>query len=296
MAPMKQQPITDGSLSEAEAIRMVRGLGGQETRQHPREHQQHRNLLSCAVENEVIPRLLTASRLRTLAMLEEMPVAITDEHVDAMVQLVLEGKQSEATSYVESLQKGGVPAHRLFLDLLAPAARKLGKLWEDDSCDFTDVTMGVMRLRNVMHLIGTALENECQPGPFAPRILLFQAPGEQHGFGLAMVAHFFRAAGYAVHCETAPSAASLVTLVASESFGVAGVSVACTDHLPAVTRLLAEMRRASRNPRLGIMAGGSAFALQPIQPGDIGADFAASDGLQAVEDAQALLARLALER
>jgi methanogenic corrinoid protein MtbC1 len=292
---MKPQPITDGSLTESEAIRMVRGLDFPQTRAQPKE-QQRKAVLARALENEVIPRLLTANRMRQLAALEETQGDITQEHVDALVQLVLQAKQAEAIAYVDALQTKGLPAYRLFLDLLAPAARKLGELWEEDSCDFADVTMGVMRLRNVMRLIGAALETECAPDPAAPRVLLFQAPGEQHGFGLAMVTHFFRTAGFSVHTETAPSADDLVALVAREWFVLAGVSVACPDHLPAVTQLLAGMRGASRNRQLGIMAGGNAFAQQPMLAGEIGADLVATDGLQAVNEAQALLARLADEQ
>ena len=39
------------------------------------------------------------------------------------------------------------------VDLLAPAARLLGEYWEDDRCDFVDVTMGLWRLQEVVHEI-----------------------------------------------------------------------------------------------------------------------------------------------
>jgi methanogenic corrinoid protein MtbC1 len=289
---MKPQPITDGTFSESEAMRMVQGLGVPQTHAKPKD-QRRQAVLSRALEDEVIPRLLTANRLRELAALEENSGGITEEHIDALVQLVLQG---EATAYVEALRAKGLPAHLLFLDLLAPAARKLGQLWEEDSCDFADVTLGVMRLRHVMRVLGAALESETVASPAAPRVLLFQAPGEQHGFGLAMVTQFFSAAGFRVRTEPAPASAELLALVAGEWFGLAGVSVACADHAPAVGQLLADMRRVSRNQRLGIMAGGNAFAMQPALGREIGADLTATDGLQAVNDARALLARLANEQ
>ena len=50
-------------------------------------------------------------------------------HVDAATAAGLRGR--------------GVSVEALYVHLLAPAARHLGELWEDDRCHFADVTVGM---------------------------------------------------------------------------------------------------------------------------------------------------------
>ena len=99
-----------------------------------------------ALESEVIPRLLQAHRQ---ADPREQPadrdVAPTEAEVRAFAQLVLARDDRPATELVESLQGRGVSVEGLFLHLLAPAARHLGALCDQDLCDFTEVTIGVGR-------------------------------------------------------------------------------------------------------------------------------------------------------
>jgi hypothetical protein len=48
-----------------------------------------------------------------------------------------------ALAILRSLAERGATAHELCLDLLAPAARRLGEMWNTDCCDFTDVTIAL---------------------------------------------------------------------------------------------------------------------------------------------------------
>ena len=57
---------------------------------------------------------------------------------------------SAACAYVESLLARRVTPSAVYLDLLTPAARQLGAMWDEDRCDFTQVTVGLMRLQQVM--------------------------------------------------------------------------------------------------------------------------------------------------
>ena len=74
-----------------------------------------------------------------------------------------------------------------------------------------------------------------------------------------------------------------------------GFSLACDSRLDALAAMIHEIRRASRNPALGVLVGGRVFAEQPELAVLVGADATATDGQQAVLKAEALLGLLARE-
>ncbi len=95
-----------------------------------------------------------------------------------------------------SLKERTDAADRAFLLLLAGAARRFGELWEADLCDFVDVTIGLRQLHLLLSTVSSEVEAEVDIAPDARRVLLLPAPGETHGFGIAMVQYSFRAAGW----------------------------------------------------------------------------------------------------
>ena len=67
----------------------------------------------------------------------------------------LSGDDSAAVAYVERLAGDTVPrSSTIFLDLLAPTARRLGEMWETDTTDFANVTLAVSRLQRIMRHLG----------------------------------------------------------------------------------------------------------------------------------------------
>ncbi len=262
-------------------------------------------VLARAVEDEVIPRLLKAcetfhsqpaqpaEQLQPAQSADQLQPAPMTEDVAALTEVLLTGTQPQATAFVEHMQGSGVSGESLFLHLLTPAARKLGAMWADDDCDFTDVTIGMLRLANVMRVVAHAFEAEAAPVLRGPRALLVQAPGEQHGFGIAMVACFFRRAGWNVLCEPMADSVSLIALVQREWFSLVGLSLACSDKLENLAADIRAIRAASRNPAIGIMVGGFVFTERPQLADMVGADCTATDARRAVQQANALVSQLA---
>ena len=131
---------------------------------------------------------------------------------------------------VEQLLCRGVRLERIFLDLLAPVARKLGEFWEEDRCTFADVTLGLARLHQVLHEIGRR--------GFHPNVLnakrrayFVPSPGEQHTFGLSMLEEFFLHAGWETASNHSASASTIVETAAAQRLDVIGFSVGCKEHL-----------------------------------------------------------------
>ena len=165
-------------------------------------------------------------------------------------------------------------------------------MWKEDLCDFTQVTTGLWRLQQVLRELSSAFHDEVvglDPNRYA---LLVPAPGEQHTFGLVMVAEFFRRAGWGVWSGTPESMADLLAMVRGEWFAVVGFSVATGSRLEALAAGIRRVRRASRNRNIGVMVGGPLFVEHPDLVAQVGADATASDGRQAVLNAAELLERL----
>ena len=253
-----------------------------------------RDILARTVEFDVIPHLLL---MRTPAAATAV-AAITEANVADLAVLTLGIHEQATGAFVSALRAQGVAAEALYLELLAPVARRLGEWWEQDICDFTQVTTGLWRLQSAMRDLSPAfLSSACftsaprQGQAPKPRILLVPLPGEQHTFGLSMVYDFFVRAGWNAWSGPVSSSADLAAIVRSQWVDVLGFSLACDERLDAAQAEIAAVRRASRNPGLAVIVGGPPFVVSPGLAACIGADGTAGDGLQAVAAANALLKR-----
>ena len=87
--------------------------------------------------------------------------------------------------FVNNLIESGVPREEIFLDLLANAARHFGELWESDEWDFSDVTIGLCRIHELLrkHSVLHNPESFWHGGEGQHRILLATACGDQHILG-----------------------------------------------------------------------------------------------------------------
>jgi len=295
---MRQQPITDDSFTEAEAMRIMRALYVTQTQKGGPPDA--RDVLARTVEDEVIPRLLKARGLPQPSPSAPGAAELGPQHVSELVRLLLTGTQPQVSAYIEGLQVCGVGPDALMLDLLTRTARRLGEMWEEDLCDFTEVTLGVTRLNNVLRLICAAFvevpQGPPQPALGAPSALLVQAPGEQHGLGLSMVVHFFRRAGWNVRAEPQTEAQGLIDLVSHTWFDMVGMSVSCSDRMDRLAACIAKLRQASCNPSIAIMVGGPPFIEQPLLVAMVGADSTAADARLAVETAHALISKVGQQR
>ena len=280
MRTMGQLLAAQDYQSEADALGVAR-LQGLRARD-----QRRRAILTRTVQLDVIPRLLTAYN----APAPIVPALVVDPtHVAELVGLVLGRGEPAAIAYVEAMRERGAGAEAIYLDLLAPAARRLGVMWEEDTCDFTEVTVGLWRLQNAMRELSPSFLDQRTSRTDGPRILLVPLPGESHTFGLSMVHEFFRRAGWNAWSGPIESSAELAAMVQAERVDVVGFSLACDERLETVYQEIRNIRRASRNPGLNVMVGGPPFVANPLLAAELGADGTATDGRQAVAQAQALV-------
>lgn len=237
-------------------------------------------VLAKAIQHEIIPRLMLAHRAPEECQMPPSAAAnaVSPEEVARFANLILTRSEAQALETIESMCIKGAPIESIYLDLLAPAARYLGELWEEDLCDFTDVTIGLGRLQKMLHELSGQFEKYKHPVSNGLRILLVPAPGEQHTFGLAMVAEFFQRDGWNVTGGPYELHDDPVSLVKRQKYDVVGFSLATEIQLQDLTDCIRAVRRASQHAGVCIMVGGPLFACDPGLLEHVGADLLVSDG------------------
>lgn len=242
--------------------------------------------LSRIVELEIIPRLMMMHS--TMPLLDRPPLpalVLTVEHVHTLARLAVEGDAESASSYARALLDAGASQEQVFLDLLAPCARWLGELWDDDRYDFSQVTIGLWRLQRVLHEQGSRFNQVVRPDADSHRALLAAVPGAQHTFGVVMAAEFFSRAGWDVDCEPKATWPDLQTRLNRNWFDMFGLSIATGDSIPHVASAILDMRSASANPQIFVMVGGPMAAELPDLAALCGADAMACEANSAVNAA-----------
>lgn len=247
-------------------------------------------LLSEAVTQDIIPRLVGAHPPLAVPARAPQP-QVSEQEVLAFADLVLQADEASLRERVQALRERGIAHHRILLDLLMPVATHMGRLWEHDLCDFHDVTLAVGRLQRLLrhpHAEPTSAQNE---GRCPRRILLGTCQGEQHTFGVSMVAEFFHQAGWDVTISFLGTDLSPVQLAREQWFDVAGLSLGSDALLPEFVRLIEGLRSASVNRDLSIIAGGAMFALHPSYAHQLRVDAVITDASHAPSQAEQLLTR-----
>lgn len=242
--------------------------------------------LTRTIESEVIPRLVRQHREDGGAVVAGRP---SPQEVEGFVQALVDDAPSAVDEAVAAFRRRGMSVETLYMALLAPAARELGRQWEEDLCDFATVTVGLGRLQRLLRQLSPAFGAEVEHPSSGRRVLLSQPLAEQHMFGLAMVAEFFRRDGWDVLGGVAGVGIDAVAWARRDWFDVAGYSVGSELHLPWLKDGIAQLRRSSRNRALVVLVGGPLFTLHPDLYREVGAD-ATTDGRNAPRLAETMLA------
>jgi methanogenic corrinoid protein MtbC1 len=243
-------------------------------------------LLKQTIEMEIIPHLLWAQRAHEAgAPAVQIPGHPSESDVAAFVELLIADDMERCRTVADRVivLTGGRDA--LLQELLTPAAQLLGEMWKRDICDFTTVTLGVFRLDQIMKETASIGADDYLPAAHDRTILLTPAPGEQHSFGVNMVADVFREGGWCVRSGPEVSRPKLISLVAEEWFDVVGLSVTAERALKGLPGCIRAVRQASCNRHLGVFVGGRAILEHPERAIFLGADTVSNDPRQALAQA-----------
>lgn len=246
--------------------------------------------LSRTIEAEIIPRLMLAHCSPAEAVAESEAEAQVPSAAEELAALAIGPDPDAALDFIRRARAGGMTLEVAYLELLTPAARHLGALWEADLCPFTEVTVGLWRLQRVMHELGATFQSDAEAGLSPRRGILVPVPGSQHTMGWFMLSQFFLRAGWDINGDAMYTAEDLVETVRADDYDLVGFSLGTETQVPMLRSVILRIRKASRNRRIVVMIGGPIVLSCPGLVNDVGADATAPDAPRAVALAESLVA------
>jgi MerR family transcriptional regulator, light-induced transcriptional regulator len=260
-----------------------------------------REQLDLLIQGEIIPRLMMALGTGKAApeVSDDLIPTINQSTVDDFASLMRRQDTSAADAFVVSLRESGINLDQIYLELMAPAARALGEMWDDDKADFVEVTLALSRLHRMVRATAGEPLGADDTRPLAATnlsVLLAPTPGETHTFGLTLLGEYFRQGGWDTVVDPALSRDKLVTLVRRNTFDVVGLTLAHERLVPELVDTISELRQASARKALVIMVGGAVFANKLVSVADVNADGWAVDARGAVRTATKLVAQISEQR
>ena len=266
-----------------------RDSGDSESRAVPRARRIA--LLNRVVAAEILPRLALAKQAAARKQAENLGASVSLANAtNQLVRLLLSGDDAGAGDFVAALREAGASAEVLYIGVLSEAARGLGVLWEEDRCDFVKVTIALGRLQQIARSLSPGFQTGAVKASGVYSILLLPASGDQHTFGLVILAEFFQRAGWHVGGGPLSSGPDAAVLARDTWFDVVGFSVGSIAHVEILAKSIRRLRELSRNPAVFVMVGGPLILTRPELLTHFGADATASDAPDAVHQANVLVA------
>lgn len=245
---------------------------------------------------DVAARYLDAGR-RRLATRPAPPPSFLDaaapygDLARAYLEALLDGARHEAGRLVLDAAAGGVPVRELYLHVLQPSQREIGRLWQVNQITVAQEHYCTAATQVVM--------SQLYPLVFAtPRIgrtlVATCVAGDLHEIGARMIADFLEMEGWDTFYlgANAPTA-DVVSTVRDRRADLLAISATMTAYVGEVRALIAAVRSDVATAGVKILVGGSPFNVAPDLWRQVGADAVAADAASAVTAAADLVPRTA---
>jgi methanogenic corrinoid protein MtbC1 len=173
----------------------------------------------------------------------------------------LAGDRTEAVRLlVEEGLHSGVSAADLLLEVIQPAQREIGRLWQENKVSIAQehLATGISQL---------ALARICQESPRAGQlgktVVVACVEGETHEMGARIAADFLEMAGFRVRYLGANVPTdSLLDMIKDSSPDLVALSVTISFHASALCDAIARIQKAT-DGKLPILVGGHIFEWDP---------------------------------
>ncbi len=263
---------------------------GMDTAPSPRSNERLARL-ERTIENELIPRLLTGHRVGPVspALASAVARTLSADDATAFLEAVRGNDDQAAGEFIRRVLSEGASIDAIYLDLMGSSARHLGTMWENDDCDFVEVTVAVGRMQRVMREISQVFVTDAQQDPTVGSVLLTCVPDEQHTLGIIMVGEFLLRDGWRVMIGAPWTEGDLLAMVGAEWYDVVGFSAGSESKLSSLRREIRRVRSASKNPNIRVMVGGPLFYGNASLAESVGAHGVARTAAEAPLIARALL-------
>lgn len=193
--------------------------------------------------------------------------------LESFADLLLNRPPAAALEAAEELVQNGTTGRALYLDVLAPALRIVGKRWQAGVATVAQEHLATATVKAIMARVSplpVALP------PVGRRILLACTDIELHDVGLRMVGDFLEADGWLTYYLGASTPnRDLASLVDQVHPDAVGLSTTLDTHLPLAKAAIGTIRATS--PTVFVVVGGVAFDSDNDLAMSFGADAVAAD-------------------
>lgn len=196
------------------------------------------------------------------------------------VHTLLGGYRGAAGRLAFDAAERGEPVRRLYLHVLQPALREIGRLWQMNRISVAQEHFCSAATQVVMSQLLTraAAAERC-----GRSVVVACVSGDLHDLGARMVADFFDMVGWETYfCGANTPHGAVVQSVVERAADVLAVSATMGYHLHEVQDLIDRVRADPRCARLRVMVGGHPFIVDPALWRTVGADGTAADADAAV--------------
>ena len=244
------------------------------------------------IERNILPHIIEQHLDASIPTQLPVKQIINQKAVDDLTKLVLQEDARISVNYVKDIHASGIALEDIYLLLLTPVARKLGAMWDEDQSSFTEVTIALWRIKQLMYDLSPVFQQYAEQGKTGSSIMLVPLPGSQHNLGLFMVSEFFAKAGWRIWGELAATEEDIVSMAANEWFDIVGLSASVREQFPQLKELIKSIKAKSKNPNVGVIIGSPVFNQFPELIEDLGADMVGMDAADALEKASFYVERL----
>ncbi len=228
------------------------------------------------VEGDLLPRFLVSHGVGPLpdGLRRRLRARLGGRFQEFLALLRSRPTQAQVDEWLDEVVQNGHEIQDVLEELVTPIARRMGTMWEEDECDFVEVTLVCSQLQASLRRLSQrfAHPHEASLG----RILVGGLPGATHTLGILMVAEAFASAGYEVQLASpfGPGADP-------RGFDIFAFTLSRTECVDEAREYLERMRSIGGD-RLRVIVGGAAFSNHPELVDGLGADGWAEDPVAAL--------------
>lgn len=226
--------------------------------------------------------------LRSLRAPEESPTGTPPARpVQEYLLALLEGRRADASDLALSLLRSGRTIDDIAAELLAPAMREVGRLWQTGEIGVHEEHYATAATAQIL----TQLALAAQRAPSIGKVVLCAGvEGDLHELGIRMVSDAFERAGWTSQLLGANVPRhDLVEALFAFRADVLALSARLIYHVGAATRTIAAIRADKRTRAIPIIVGGLPFDLVPDLWNRVGAQAHARSAAQAIALAESLV-------
>jgi methanogenic corrinoid protein MtbC1 len=196
---------------------------------------------------------------------------------------VLDGSRRRAADAVDAAVASGLDLRTIYLDVLQPTLREVGRLWQFNEITVADEHLATAITQMVMARLYAEFASTAATG--GPTLIGACAETERHEIGLRMLCDLVEVEGWdAVYLGSTVPIESLVDMVRQRRPDAVALSASIAPHLPQIRSAIDAIRGlADLRWRPLILVGGRPFLDDRELSVRLGADLTAEDAAEAVE-------------